>query len=167
MDTPISPFKCLREAERDPPKTAIFDPGYKSGSVWSCMAGPNHKIRGANLGVYDLCHFDLLKRAVQIIGWVWSSLNPCPTFGQLLARWILYMFLVRDMLLLLQNPPPPRPIPTNPSVPHTKSLQTVQFNPFRSVSVQFGPFRAASGESWGVGWGRSGVGERGFCKGKE
>ena len=44
---------------------------------------------------------------------------------------------------------------------------SVHFGPFRSVSVQFGPVWAAAGESWGVGWGRGGVGERGFCKGKE
>ena len=30
--------------------------------------------------------------------------------------------------------------------------------PFRPVSVPFVPFRAASGESWGGGWGRGGVG---------
>ena len=41
---------------------------------------------------------------------------------------------------------------------------SIHFGPFR---VRFGPIRSASGESWGVGWGRGGVGERGFCKGKE
>ena len=43
----------------------------------------------------------------------------------------------------------------------------VHFGPFQSNSVQFGPFRAVSGESWGVGWGRGGIRETGFCKGKE
>ena len=52
---------------------------------------------------------------------------------------------------------------------------------FGSVSVRFGsvglrlapfwPFRvcfgSVSGPFWGVGWGRGGVGERGFCKGKK
>ena len=42
---------------------------------------------------------------------------------------------------------------------------SIHLGPFQPVSVQFGPFRAASGESWGVGWG--GVGESGFSKGKE
>ena len=36
----------------------------------------------------------------------------------------------------------------------------------RPISVSFGPFLVASGESWGVGWGRGGVRERGFCTGK-
>ena len=44
---------------------------------------------------------------------------------------------------------------------------SINFGPFRPVSVQFGPFRAASGDSWGVGWGRGGVGERAFCKRQE
>ena len=46
-----------------------------------------------------------------------------------------------------------------------KMSNSIHFGPFR---VRFGPFRATSGESWGVGWGRGGgVGERGFCQGKE
>ena len=47
--------------------------------------------------------------------------------------------------------------------------------PFGSVWLRFGsvlaPFRvcfgSVSGPFRGVGWGRGGVGERGFCKGKE
>ena len=59
-----------------------------------------------------------------------------------------------DFLFPLQ---PPRPFPNKPpTFPPQRAW-------FRSVS---GPFRSVSGESWGVGWGRGGVGERGFCKGK-
>ena len=36
--------------------------------------------------------------------------------------------------------------------------------PFGSVWLRFG---SVSGPFRGVGWGRGGVGERGFCKGKE
>ena len=73
------------------------------------------------------------------------------------------------------NPAPP-PIPTNPRPPHPERLISVHFG---SVSVRFGfiwlrlpmaPFRVCSGSVSGpfrgVGWGRGGVGERGFCKGK-
>ena len=44
---------------------------------------------------------------------------------------------------------------------------SIHFSPFRPVSGQFGQFRAASGKSWGVGRGLSGIGECRFCKGKE
>ena len=48
-----------------------------------------------------------------------------------------------------------------------KMSNSIHFGPFR---VRFGPIRSVSGGfllSWSVGWGRGGVGERGFCKGKE
>ena len=79
-----------------------------------------------------------------------------------------------DILFLLQ--PPPLPIPTNPpGRPTREGLISVHFGsvwlrsaPFGSVWLRFGsvpgPFRVCFG---GVGWGRGGVGERGFCKGKE
>ena len=38
---------------------------------------------------------------------------------------------------------------------------SIYFGQFLCVSVQFGPPRAASGESWGVGWGQGGVGGKG------
>ena len=72
--------------------------------------------------------------------------------------------------------PPPLPIPTNPpGRPTREGLILVHFGsvwlrsaPFGSVWLRFGsvpgPFRVRFG---GVGWGRGGVGERGFCKGKE
>ena len=66
--------------------------------------------------------------------------------------------------------PPPRPTPTNPRPSHPEKLDFGPFRlhlaPFRlrSVWLRFGsvsgPFRSA-------GWGGGGVGERGFCKGKE
>ena len=76
------------------------------------------------------------------------------------------------------NPHPPHPDkPPRPS--HPRGLDVGPFwlrlAPFRSILAPFGsvwlrfgsvsgPFRVRSG---GVGWGRGGVGERGFCKGKE
>ena len=79
-----------------------------------------------------------------------------------------------DILFPLQ--PPPLPIPTNPpGRPTREGLISVHFGsvwlrsaPFGSVWLCFGsvpgPFRVRFG---GVGLGRGGVGERGFCKGKE
>ena len=78
--------------------------------------------------------------------------------------------------ILFPLPPPPLPIPTNPpGRPTREGLILVHFGsvwlrsaPFGSVWLRFGsvpgPFRVRFG---GVGWGRGGVGERGFCKGKE
>ena len=72
--------------------------------------------------------------------------------------------------------PPPPPIPTNPpGRPTPEGLISVHFG---SISVRFGsvwlclaPFRvcfgSVSGPFRGAGWGRGGVGERDFCKGKE
>ena len=79
-------------------------------------------------------------------------------FAYHLSFWIVIFFFS------LTTPPPFSR--QTPPVPHPReSLQNGQFGPFWSVSVQFGPFRASSGESWGAGWGRGGVWERGFCKG--
>ena len=71
-----------------------------------------------------------------------------------------------DFLFPLQPTPPPPDKP--PGRPAPESLISVHFG---SVSVCFGsvwlrsaPFRVRFGS---VGWGRGGVGERGFCKGKE
>ena len=74
------------------------------------------------------------------------------------------------------NPPPP-PYPDKPPArPTPKSLISVHFGSvwlrFGSVWLRSGPFRvcfgSVSGPFGGVGWwGRGGVGERGFCKGKE
>ena len=52
------------------------------------------------------------------------------------------------------------PYPDKPPCPTPESLKNVHFDPFQSVS---GPFRVASGKSWGVGWCRGGVVERGCC----
>ena len=74
------------------------------------------------------------------------------------------------------NPHPPPPIPTKPpGRPTREGLISVHFGSiwlrsglFGSVWLRFGslsgPFRVRFG---GVGWGRGGVGERGYCKGKE
>ena len=76
------------------------------------------------------------------------------------------------------NAPTP-PTPTNPPpVPPRKAEFRSISAPSGSVSAPFGsvwllsaPFRllfgSFSGPFRGVGWGRGGVGERGFCKGKE
>ena len=80
-----------------------------------------------------------------------------------------------DFLFPLQPPTPPYPDkPPRPSHP-----EKLDFGPFRlrlaPFRLRFGsvlaPFRvcfgSVSGLFRGVGWGRGGVGERGFCKGKE
>ena len=77
-----------------------------------------------------------------------------------------------DFLFPLQ-PPPPLPRQT-PRLSHPEKLD---FGPFR---LRLAPFRLRFGSVWGlfrvrfgsfsgcwVGSGRGGVGERGFCKGKE
>ena len=72
-----------------------------------------------------------------------------------------------DFLFPLQPPPPPRQTP-RPS--HAREPDFGQFpvhlGPFR---LRLGPFPvgSVSGLFRGVGWGRGGVRERGFCKGKE
>ena len=96
---------------------------------------------------------DRLEKFFLSILWIWPQLLQ----GQ-----------SSDFLFLLQPPPPP-PHPDKPlGRPNPKSLISVDFG---SVSVRFGsvwlrlaPFRVRFGS---VGWGRGGVGERGFCKGKE
>ena len=74
------------------------------------------------------------------------------------------------------NPPPHPPYPDKPPArPTPKSLMSVPFGSvwlrFGSVWLRLAPFRvcfgSVSGPFRGVGWGRGGVGERGFCKGKE
>ena len=78
-----------------------------------------------------------------------------------------------DFLFPLQPPPPP--IPTNPPGRPTQSACfgpfRLRFGPFVSVWLRLAPFRvcfgSVSGPFRGVGWGRGGVGERGFCMGKE
>ena len=73
---------------------------------------------------------------------------------------------------LQPTPPPPRQTPARPT---PKSLISVHYG---SVSVRFGSvwlrlalfqvcFGSVSGPFRGVGCGQGGVGERGFCKGKE
>ena len=74
--------------------------------------------------------------------------------------------------------------PYNPTPPHSDKpprlshLRGLDFGPFRlrlapfgSVWLRLAParvcFGSVSGPFRGVGWGRGGVGERGFCKGKE
>ena len=64
----------------------------------------------------------------------------------------------------MEPPPPSRQTPARPTA---KSLISVHFG---SVSGSvWGPFwfRSVSGPFRGVGWGRGGVGQRGFCMGKE
>ena len=71
------------------------------------------------------------------------------------------------------NPPPPQPRQT--ARPTPKSLISVHFGSvwlrFGSIWLRLAPFRlrfgSVSGPFRGVGWGRGGFGERGFCKGKE
>ena len=74
------------------------------------------------------------------------------------------------------NPPhPPYPEGKPPTRPTPKSLISVHFGSvwlrFGSVWLRLAPFqvcfRSVSGPFRGVGWDRGGVGERGFCKGKE
>ena len=72
--------------------------------------------------------------------------------------------LCSDFLFPLQPLTPPLPRqPPRPSHP-----QKLDFGPFW---LRLAPFRvcfgSVSGPFWGVGWGQVGVGERGFCKGKE
>ena len=67
------------------------------------------------------------------------------------------------------NPHPPPPISTNPpGRPTREDLIPVHFG---SVWLRSGPFGSVSGlfrvRFGGVGWDRGGIGERGFCKGKE
>ena len=70
------------------------------------------------------------------------------------------------------NPPNP-PTPTNPPpVPPRKAWFLGPFRlRFGSIWLRLALFRlcfgSVSGPFQGVGWGRVGVGERGFCKGKE
>ena len=59
------------------------------------------------------------------------------------------------------HPPPPNPDKHPRPRQSLHNVNSIHFDPFRSISVRFGPFRA------GGGWGWSGVGERGFCKRKE
>ena len=72
------------------------------------------------------------------------------------------------------NPDPSPSRQTPPGRPTRKGLISVHFGPvwlrsalFGSVWLRFGsvpgPFRVRFGS---IGWGRGGVGERGFCKGK-
>ena len=63
-------------------------------------------------------------------------------------------------MIFFPPPPPSPPYPDNPP-PTPESSILVRFGPFW---VRFG---CISGPSWGVGSGRGGVVERGFCKGKE
>ena len=93
--------------------------------------------------------------------------------------WVQRQHLTKNANLVIfffpYNPHPPPPRQTPPAVPPERAR-------FRSVSAPFGsvsaPFRlrlalfrlrfgSVSGPFRGVGWGRGGVGERGFCKGKE
>ena len=53
--------------------------------------------------------------------------------------------------------------PDNPPVPPQRACKC----PIRTISVRFGPIRSVSGGFWRVLGCRGGVGERGFCKGKE
>ena len=65
------------------------------------------------------------------------------------------------------NPPPPLPRKP-PARPTPKRLISVHFGSvwlrFGSVWLCLAPFRVRFGSFW---WGRGGVGEKGFCKGKE
>ena len=67
-----------------------------------------------------------------------------------------------DFLFPLQ-PHPPQP-DKPPRCPTPEGLISVHFG---SVWLRSGPFGSVSGPFRGVGWGRGGVRERGFCKGKE
>ena len=69
------------------------------------------------------------------------------------------------------NPSTPLPRQT----PHPSHPEKLDFGPFRlrlaPFRLRLAPFRvcfrSVSGPFRGVGWGWGGVGERGFCKGKE
>ena len=79
-----------------------------------------------------------------------------------------------DFLFPLQPPPTSHPNKP-PSRPTPESLIWVYFGSvsvcFGSVWLRLAPFRvcfgSVSGPFRGVGWGRGGVGESGFCNGKE
>ena len=73
------------------------------------------------------------------------------------------------------QPPTPPPSQQTPRPSHPKKLDfgpfRLRFGPFRSVWVRLALFRVCFGSGSapfrGVGWRRGGIGERGFCKGKE
>ena len=84
--------------------------------------------------------------------------------------------LARVVIFFFPYNPTPPPYPDKPPArPTPKSLISVHFGSvwlrFGSVWLRLAPFRvcfgSVSGPFRGVGWGRGGVGERGFCKGKE
>ena len=92
-------------------------------------------------------------------------------------KWQQPCSLSSVIFLFPYNPPTP-PIPTKPppAVPTERAWVRSISAPLGSVRVHLAPFGLApfwvgygsvSGPFRGVGWGRGGVRERGFCKGKE
>ena len=76
--------------------------------------------------------------------------------------------LALRVLFPLQPPPPPPP--ESRQTPRLSHLRGLDFGQFRlrlaPFQVGLAPFGSVSGPCRAVGRGRSGVGERGFCKGK-
>ena len=155
-------FKALHITGNKAPRRLLKARGYSEDL--SVQIRDETSKNNKNLGGFLFCNFSDL--------WLNVRRSTMKTAEKLLRKeHLLQRFTVVIFFFPYNLHPPPHPDkPPRPS--HPRGLDSGPFRlrsaPFGSVWLRFGsvpgPFRVRFG---GVGWGRGGVGERGFCKGKE